>query len=138
MTSKPPPTVEELLQEVAHPSEDAGPVEPSRQAIETSEARQLVIQRQDEQDALTRQLQYSKLKAFEDHHANKGKWSLFIMWVMAAMLGFQSGLLAMVGWGFWDFSKYEWLLPSLLVQNLAQIIVLATIIVKALFDKHKE
>jgi hypothetical protein len=52
---------------------------------------------------------------------------------MAFMVGYQSFLLYKVGTGAWDFSKYQWLLPSLLVQNLAQIVGLAVFVVKALF-----
>jgi hypothetical protein len=39
----------------------------------------------------------------------------------------------MVGVDVWSFTKYEWLLPALLVQNLAQIVGLAVFVVKALF-----
>jgi hypothetical protein len=55
------------------------------------------------------------------------------MWVMAGMVVFQSVLLGLVGAGIWDFSAYDWLLPALLVQNLAQVIGLAVFVVKALF-----
>ncbi len=56
---------------------------------------------------------------------------------MAFMVVFQSFLLWMVGGGFWDFSEYEWLLPALLAQNLAQIVGLAVFVVKALFKPIK-
>jgi hypothetical protein len=55
------------------------------------------------------------------------------MFVMAGMVIFQSVLLGLVGAGIWDFSRYAWLLPALLVQNLAQVIGLAVFVVKALF-----
>jgi len=50
------------------------------------------------------------------------------------MLAFQSYLLVMVGRGVWDFSAYEWLLPALLVQNLAQVVGLSVWAVKYLFS----
>ncbi|MFP5077481.1 hypothetical protein ACLE20_09245 [Rhizobium sp. YIM 134829] len=103
-----------------------------------AERQQEKIQRQDELAALDRQMAYARLKAFQAHHHHKGRWSIFVMIAMAWMILFQSGLLALVGTGIWDFKPYQWLLPSLLIQNLAQIITLAAIIVKALFDKHKE
>jgi hypothetical protein len=46
---------------------------------------------------------------------------------------FQCLLLFQVGRGEWDFTKYEWLLPILLVQNLGQIISLAFVVIKSLF-----
>ncbi len=49
------------------------------------------------------------------------------------MILFQWLLLGLVGVGIWDFTKYEWLLPVLLVQNLGQIIGLALVVVKSLF-----
>lgn len=76
---------------------------------------------------------YEHLKGLKDHYRHKKRWSLFIMVLMAAMVIFQSYLLIQVGRGVWDFSKYEWLLPALLVQNLAQVVGLAVFVVKALF-----
>lgn len=136
MTEKRPPTIEELLKEVATTS-NVGSVTVGGD-IDVAEARQVEAQKADDNAALDRQLRYSKLKAFNDHHYNKGLWSKFIMWVMGGMVFFQSMLLMKVGSGEWDFSNYDYLLPILLVQNLAQIITLAAIIVKALFDSHKD
>ncbi len=87
---------------------------------------------------VNRQLAYAKLLAFERHHSNKASWSLFMMAVLAGLVIFQIILLVKVGEGTWDFTKYEWLLPLLLVQNLAQIIGLAHVVVTALFDNFKE
>lgn len=80
---------------------------------------------------------YAHLKGLQDHYKHKGYWSYFLMFVMLAMVVFQSILLGLVGAGVWDFSKYAWLLPALLVQNLAQIIGLAVFVVKALFKDIK-
>lgn len=92
----------------------------------------------DGSDEVSRQLAYAKLLAFERHHSNKAKWSIFMMAALASLIIFQIVLLIKVGQGKWDFTKYEWLLPLLLVQNLAQIIGLAHVVVTALFDNFKE
>jgi hypothetical protein len=76
---------------------------------------------------------YEHLKGLRSHYQHKSSWSTFLMWTMGLLLGFQSLLLGMVGAGVWDFTRYEWLLPSLMVQNLAAIIGLAVVVVKALF-----
>lgn len=56
------------------------------------------------------------------------------MLLMAGMIGFQSYLLVRVGQGAWSFADYNWLLPALLAQNLAQVVGLAVFVVKALFS----
>lgn len=43
-------------------------------------------------------------------------------------------LLVLVGSGVLDFKDYDWLLPALFVQNLAQIVGLASYAVKHLFS----
>lgn len=80
---------------------------------------------------------YEHLKGLREHYIHKGRWSNFLMLVMLGMVGFQCFLLGMVGAGEWDFTKYEWLLPLLLVQNLAQIIGLAVFVVKSLFRDQR-
>lgn len=137
MTEKRPPSVAELLREVGSPSGEPTSENKSSSFAE-AERFQVKVQKQEEAAALDRQMGYAKLKAFQAHHDNKGRWSVFIMVAMGAMIFYQSVLLGLVGAKVWDFTAYEWLLPSLLVQNLAQIITLAAIIVKALFDKHKD
>jgi hypothetical protein len=76
---------------------------------------------------------FEHLRGVASHYRHKGLWSYFLMLVMAGLIGFQCLLLAQVGFGHWDFTKYDWLLPLLLVQNFAQIIGLAVFVVKALF-----
>jgi len=80
------------------------------------------------------QAQYAHLKGIQDHYKLKERWSNFLIGAIAAMLVFQSVLLMMVGLGKWDFSKYEWLLPALLVQNLAQVVGLSVWAVRYLFS----
>jgi len=82
--------------------------------------------------------QYVHLKGLQEHYAHKSMWSYFIMFLMFSMISFQSFLLYEVGVGAWSFEKYTWLLPALLVQNLAQIVGLAVFVVKALFTKMDE
>lgn len=84
------------------------------------------------------QQDYAHLSGLQDHYRHKGYWSYFLMAVMAAMVLFQSLLLGMVGAGIWTFKDYAWLLPALLVQNLAQIIGLAVFVVKSLFKDMKQ
>lgn len=84
------------------------------------------------------QERYAHLKGIQDHYRHKSHWSTFLMFVMAGMIIFQSVLLGMVGAGVWDFTKYQWLLPVLLAQNLAQVIGLAVFVVKALFKDIKD
>lgn len=98
----------------------------------TSEQKYLESFRETSSDV---QESYAHLQGLRDHYKHKGRWSNFLMLVMAAMIIFQSTLLGMVGAGLWDFTKYQWLLPVLLVQNLAQIIGLAVFVVKALFKE---
>lgn len=80
------------------------------------------------------QVQYAHLKGIQDHYRHKGRWSNFLILAIAMMLIFQSFLLVKVGLGHWDFSQYKWLLPALLVQNLAQVVGLSVWAVKYLFS----
>ena len=79
------------------------------------------------------ELHYIHMDGVQDHYKHKKWWSWFIMALMAILLIFQCTLLALEGSSIWNFEKYAWLLPSLLVQNLAQIVGLAVFVVKALF-----
>lgn len=93
---------------------------------------------EDLEPALKNELAFAKLVAFRSHHGSKRAWSRFMILVMAVLIGFQILLLVKVGQGEWDFTKYEWLLPVILVQNFGQIVALAVIVVRALFDSFKE
>lgn len=84
-------------------------------------------------EATQAQAEYIHLTGLNDHYKHKGKWSYFLMFLLFLMILFQCILLRQVGLGHWDFTKYEWLLPILLVQNLGQIISLAFVVVKSLF-----
>jgi len=84
--------------------------------------------------AIDAEMKYVHLRGLADHYRQKGKWSVFLMGAVGGMIIFQSGLLVAVGLDYLDFSKYEWLLPALLVQNLGQVIGLAVYAVKYLFS----
>jgi hypothetical protein len=100
-------------------------------------SRQLEFERKFEQISIQAELEWAHLRGLRDHYKHKARWSWFLMGLMAAMIAFQSFLLGMVGAGVWTFAAYAWLLPALLVQNLAQIVGLAIFVVKALFKDMK-
>lgn len=83
------------------------------------------------------EVDWTHLKGLQSHYWHKKLWSFFLMALMASMVAFQSFLLVKVGLGEWDFSKYQWLLPALMVQNLAQVVGLAVFVVKSLFKDLK-
>lgn len=84
--------------------------------------------------AIEQQTAFEHLIGIRDHYRQKNRWSRFLMGAIAGMLIFQCILLALVGSGIWDFTAYDWLLPALLVQNLAQVVGLAVWAVKYLFS----
>ncbi|MEQ1403747.1 hypothetical protein ABK249_02270 [Neorhizobium sp. Rsf11] len=98
-----------------------------------SEQYQTEVEREFSAVAVQSEVEWAHLKGLQDHYWHKGNWSWFLMGIMSAMIIFQSFLLGLVGAGVWGFSKYEWLLPALLVQNLGQIIALAFVVVRSLF-----
>lgn len=83
--------------------------------------------------AIDSERSYVNLQGLRDHYVHKGRWSWFLMFIMFLMVVFQCFLMWKVGEGVWDFVKYKWLLPLLLVQNLAQVVGLAVFVVKSLF-----
>lgn len=76
---------------------------------------------------------FANLLGLRDHFRHKKYWSWFLMTIMAFMVVFQSLVIWMVGGGYWDFTKYAWLLPTLMIQYLAQIAGLALVAVRSLF-----
>lgn len=104
-----------------------------RPAADASSALQEAYEARFSGISIDAQRSYAHLLGLHAHYVHKRIWSFFLMGVMAFMILFQSYLLCKVGSNEWDFSKYSWLLPALLVQNLAQIIGLAIIVVRSLF-----
>lgn len=78
---------------------------------------------------------YAKLVGLRDHFNHKRYWSWFLMGAMGIMITFQSVLITMVGTKMWDFTGYDWLLPTLMIQYLIQIVGLAVFVVKSLFNR---
>ena len=101
----------------------------------TSKQNQATYQELLNQEYVERQTAYIQLTALKDHFELKKSWSTYVRNTLFFTIGFQSFLLVFVGFGWFDFSAYEWLLPTLLIQTLAQVIALAVIVVKALFSK---
>jgi hypothetical protein len=79
------------------------------------------------------EIDYAKLVGLRDHFRHKRFWSWFLMAIMAAMVIFQSYLIWQVGIGAWNFKGYDWLLPTLMIQYLIQIVGLAVFVVRSLF-----
>ena len=77
---------------------------------------------------------YEHYKGIQQHYQHKGRWSRFLLRAIGFLIGYQMILLVLVGYGALDFKEYDWLLPALLVQNLAQIVGLAVYAVKHLFS----
>jgi hypothetical protein len=114
---------------------------PTELKVEVAEADSQALQETWEKQframSAAQEISWVRLNAIQDHYAHKGKWSYFLMGLMLLMVVFQSVLLGLVGANVWDFSKYDWLLPLLLVQNFASIVGLAVWVVKALFKDLK-
>ncbi|MCO7736450.1 hypothetical protein NJB95_07475 [Brucella intermedia] len=121
------PTIDEILKEISRFGEP----------VSTDRPEPLEVVEQ-ESSWVDHELAYAKLSAFQSHHQSKKQWSNFMIFIMGMLILFQMVLLMMVGWGWWDFTKYDWLLPMLLVQNFAQIVGLALVVVRSLFDSFKE
>lgn len=85
--------------------------------------------------SLSGEIEYQHLRGVKDHYTLKKCWAIFVMVMMFLMIIFQMGLLIAVGVNGLDYTKYEWLLPTLMIQYFGQIVGLAYIIVKSLFKK---
>lgn len=118
------PTAEEVKKEL-----DSTPARKRKRRREEN-----IFEKELSTDSAERQTDYEHAKGLADHYRHKRYWSWFIIGLMSWMILFQSGTIFMVGFNWWDFTKYEWLLPSLLVQNLAQLVGLAVIVVRSLFS----
>jgi hypothetical protein len=74
-----------------------------------------------------------KLQGLKDHFTHKKRWSWLLMAIIGGMVAYQAVLIWMIGLGKLDFSQYEWLLPTLMIQYLTQIVGLAVFVVRSLF-----
>jgi len=108
-----------------------------RRAPKESGSKQSSFQNKFVVDASRAEAEYTHITGMKDHYRHKSLWSYFLMFLMFGLVAFQSFLLAMVGCNVWSFKDYKWLLPALLVQNLAQVVGLAVFVVKSLFSEVK-
>lgn len=113
-------------------SEAKSSVQP--QAPDEEKALQERFEEQFSQRSSTSEIKFLHQRGLRDHYSHKRYWSWFLMFLMLAMIAFQTLVIILVGSSIWDFTKYPWLLPALLVQNLAQIVGLAVFVVKSLFS----
>jgi len=89
-------------------------------------------------DASRAERAYLHLSGLDDHYRHKKKWSAWLLALIICMMIFQSATIVLVGLKWLDFAEYKWLLPALLVQNLAQVVGLAVFVVKSLFKEMKD
>lgn len=79
--------------------------------------------------------EWVKLNGLSDHFWHKKLWSWVLLGVIVWMVFFQSALLIGIGLGRFDFTSYSWLLPTVMIQYLAQIVGLAVFVVRHLFSR---
>jgi hypothetical protein len=103
--------------------------------VPTEESRKLesVWDTQFEDLSVKAEREFTQLAGLRAHFKHKSYWSIFLMILMAAMVIFQSLLIWKVGTGQWNFMGYDWLLPTLMIQYLVQIVGLAVFVVRSLF-----
>ena len=86
------------------------------------------------EDALMRgEEAWIRARGLEAHFRHKSLWSSVLIFTIAWMVIFESILVWCVGVGWWDFTQYSWLIPTLMIQFLAQIVGLGLLVVKSLF-----
>lgn len=76
------------------------------------------------------------LDGLKNFYLLRKKWSWFIIFCISFMLLFQPYLLYKVGSGYWDFKDYNGLLVAIIGSNFMQVIGLALIVVKFLFNNQ--
>lgn len=64
----------------------------------------------------------------------KGRWSVIIGIILIAQVVFQLAFTTCVGFGWLDYTKYEWFIQIVLGGNFASIVMLASTILKYLFS----
>ena len=101
-----------------------------------SQSAEKAFRRRSDKRSIEAEEDYLHLTGLRSHYRHKNGWSWFTGGIIAIMLLFQFYLLRKVGQGDWDFTKYAFLLPALMVQNLGQVIALALVIVRNLFPNN--
>jgi hypothetical protein len=64
----------------------------------------------------------------------RSKWSWFILSCIFVLILFQIAITLLVGLDILNFKEYKWFLPLVITENFVQIIGLAIIVVKFLFN----
>lgn len=72
----------------------------------------------------------------EKYYELRDKWSRYIRDYVWAMIAFQFVVAAAIGFGWVDFSNYQFLITLVVGQNFAQIIGMGIIVAKFLFPKQ--
>jgi hypothetical protein len=126
--------------EDARPADDTAPGISPADALadvatppEESRAHEERFEERFTREAIETERALATLVGLRDHFRHKGNWSWFLMALMGFMVAFQSWLIWMVGGGWWDFTDYDWLLPTLMIQYLLQVAGLALVAVRSLF-----
>jgi len=70
----------------------------------------------------------------QDQYNFRKDWSFFTRWTIGFLVAFQTLIITLVGLGRMSFTDYPWLITGILVQNFGNIVALAYIIVKAIFE----
>lgn len=78
-----------------------------------------------------------KLQGLKEYYEMRRTWGSFLMKCLAVILGFNIGLIILVGFGWLKYSD-EWFLRVVLTTNLADVIGLVYLVVKFLFSNQTE
>jgi hypothetical protein len=63
----------------------------------------------------------------------RNRWSGWLLVWISCLLIFQMALSMAVGWGILDFEKYQWFLPTVIVQTFGQIVGMGYVVVRFLY-----
>lgn len=74
----------------------------------------------------------------KDFYKLRSTWSSLIGWCIVFLIIFQGAVTASVGFNLINFKDYPWFLEVIVTENFAQIIGLAIIVVKFLFNHHEK
>jgi hypothetical protein len=88
-----------------------------------------------ESAALLAEERWIRAGGLRQHFIHKGWWSGVLLGTIVFMVLFESLMIGLVGCGVWNFEKYAWLLPTLMIQFLAQIVGLGLLVVRSLFKQ---
>lgn len=67
----------------------------------------------------------------------RSTWSIAIMVWISIFIAFHVTLTFFIGWGWLDFTKYKWLIPTMVGENFLQIVGMGYIVVRFLYPGEK-